>query len=219
MPRTLASGMQTAVAAQVHAFADLVELTFLSGGTVRVTTAPCNLVTTTPAATWSGIGGVMSVGPVQEGTDPSGYGLDLTLDGVDQTILSYFLTDQWRGRAVKVYRAHVESNGTITADPLLIFEGNMNGALRLEEHPPGDALAGRCTLTMRCTDPMGELDQIRGIQTNVETHQALVSATDTFFSFVPTLINKRIQWGGAAAAEPVGSQRPQTARPRPGPWS
>jgi len=204
MARVLTSGMQTAVAAQVGAVVHLIELQF-AGGTLRYCTAGKDITTTTPAATWVAAGGVLDIGVVQEGIDLSGQAVEVSLSGVDLTVIALLLSDKYVGRICRIYIAHVdEATGTIIADPLLNFSGLMNGAFRIEEQRDerGEQM-GSVKITTRFSDPFGALEQVRGIQTNVESHQAVFSG-DTFFAFAPVMPERRLRWGDTAAWSPGG---------------
>lgn len=190
--RGLASAMQTAIAAERGTIAWLFEFQF-AGGTVRFATTPHDLTTTSPSATWQGIGGHMEYDFVQEGTDPSGYGVDVTLSGVDQTVINLLLSDKFANRKAKIYFAHLDDSGAVTTNPYPMFDGNMNGDFRWVERRTADG-QGTVTITGRLSDDLSALGLVRGFLTNLESHQA-VFAGDKFFEFVGTLNGRTLYWG------------------------
>lgn len=200
MPRTLTSAMKTAVAAPVHGYVHLLELQFVDTSNnpqyLYLTDASQDIVTTTPAHTWTAVGGAMVLGSVEEGTDLAGSQVSLSLSGVNATPLNYLLTARYRGQIVRLYRAHYETTGLITADPLLTFQGVMNGDFKVEvKRAQESGPPGTVTVSTTCSDLMSGLSQVRGFETNPQSHQAVFPG-DTFFSFVPTLKNKNLAWGG-----------------------
>lgn len=201
MPRTtLTAQMTAAVAAPVHEYHHLLELQFEDANNnpqpLYITDAAQDIVTTTPAHTWTAVGGAVVLGPAEEGVDFSGHGFQVQMSGVNASPLDYLLTARYRGRIARLYRAHVEEDGTITPTPELLFEGLMNGEWKIavarsqEVGPPG-----RMTVSTSFTDPLGKLARIRGHQTNLQSDQAIFP-NDRFMSFVAGLKNRLLDWGG-----------------------
>lgn len=207
MARVLTAGMQTAVAAESHAVVHLIELQF-AGGTVRYCTATQDITTTVPAATWVAIGGALEISVVEEGIDLSGQAVEVTFSGVDQAVITLLLGDKYLGRRCKIYWAHVdEAAGTVVADPLLVFNGLMNGPFRIQEQrDERGEQTGSVKITTRFSDPFGALEQGRGIRTNVESHQSFFSG-DSFFAFAPVMVERRLHWGDTAAWSPGSGPR------------
>lgn len=86
--------------------------------------------------------------------------------------------------------------GTVVLDPIIVFKGFMNESFQIEEErdDQGNDI-GTVTISTRLTSRMAVMAKVRGIRTNLESHQALFPG-DTFFKFVPTLQGKKIKWGG-----------------------
>jgi len=149
---------------------------------------------------------------VEESGDTSGQGVELALSGVDQTILSALLTNDYRGRVCQVYRAHLNpTNGTVIADPWLMFEGLQLSAFEVEEERSREG--GTVTIKTRIKGRMG-IDRIRGIFSNVISHQHYF-ATDTFWQNAAPAAVSTIQWG-TGAVNPgggPGQNNPGEARP------
>ena len=71
------------------------------GGDIRVTTAPFDV--DWDGFTWQGIGGVLRIEPIRETPDDRGGQLTLGLSGVDQSMLSAILAEQYIGRVVEIW--------------------------------------------------------------------------------------------------------------------
>lgn len=189
MPRTLTAGMQTAVAAVSSSIVHLVELQF-SAGTVRFTTAAANI--SWNSQTWTAVGGNLSFTAVQETTDEQAQGVEFTLSGVDQSLISIVLGQHSRGRRMLLWRAHIDANGAIIADPVKLFDGLMNEGFDIVE--TGDRNAPTCEIKTRFVSRIALFRQARGFKTQLESHQAF-HPTDTFLQWVATLPSRKIYWG------------------------
>ena len=127
MTRTLSAGMQAAVAAQTGALCHLIEME-TSGGTTQFTTAPVDL--SWDSKTWSGVGGAIRFNVVTESADERQSGVEIEMAGVAQGVISDILANNFRGRPIRVWLAHIDSNGAIVADPYKIFFGFQNAGWR-----------------------------------------------------------------------------------------
>jgi hypothetical protein len=214
MPRTLTSGVQTAIAAELGALTHLLEFDF-SGGTLWITTAPTGITATVPypdgtsvSHAFSAIGGTCEFDAVNEGTGPGEGNTQVTLSGVDLTVIAALLTSGVLGRNAYVWRAYFDANWAIVSAPALLFCGIMNADWELEEQRPvAPGQAGTAVIRTRLTDLFSDFDQVRGIQTNLASHQSQpeqptpattesLFANDTFFQFVASMMWKRMQWAG-----------------------
>lgn len=157
--------------------------------TLSVTTAPHTIAWN--SISWVGIGGNIGFNVVNESPDLGGSGLDVVLSGVDQSVPAIILSKKYIGRPCSIWRAHLNTSGAIVSDPLMIFSGLMNGGFRTKDVPPEHDRPGYTEITGRMTDMFGELSVLRGIQTNVESHQKFYP-DDEFFRNVPGLKRKTV---------------------------
>jgi hypothetical protein len=192
--RSMTVALATDVAAERAAYVHLFQLAF-SGGTVNYTNASQDIAAL--ATTWTAIGGALAFSAVTEAADLSSGGTDLILSGVDRSIITTLLANQYIGRNVSVWLAHLTpASGVVVADPVKIFSGVMNGGWSIRETWPTGNGPGTCTVTGRMVNRMTLLEQRRGIQTNVAGHQALYPG-DLFFSYTGRLVaaGPDIKWG------------------------
>jgi len=106
MPRALSTVVQQMYREMPHGPAQVGLIRFgFGGGDVRVTTAAQDI--SWDGYTWEGIGGVLSITPPVESTDIREAGLDVSLSGVDQSVLAVILQQQYIGRPVDIYLAQV----------------------------------------------------------------------------------------------------------------
>lgn len=196
MTRTLTAGMQTEVAAQRGTIAYFIQLDS-SGGTIRITTAPVDVAW--DSQTWEGIGGLLSFGGVEEGPEASGQGVQLTLSGVDQTIIAALLNNDVRGREVRIWLAHISDLGAVVADPAEIFRGFQNDDYRISE-TRDPVQAGTVTVETRIQSRLSVLAQAIAVRTNEISHndmlkRASLTTGDTFFRNVGAVVGGDIRWG------------------------
>jgi hypothetical protein len=173
-------------------FVHLIEMNF-GAGPVRVNTGAQDL--NWNGFTWQAVGGLMEIGGIEETNDGKGQGLDLKLSGVDQTILAVLLTSDYRGRTAKIYRAHLNTAaGTVIENPLLLFQGLQLSAFQVDESQDSRK-GGTVTISTRLSGYFG-VERVRGIQTNVISHQHEY-AGETFFQHTASLATAKIYWGTA----------------------
>lgn len=192
MPRSLSAGVQTAIAAQHAEFVHFIQLEF-SGGTQRLSTGSTSM--TWDSQTWTAVGGALEIAPVRETPDLSGGGVDVTLSGVDQTILVLLLTQLYIGRVVKVWLAHLNPTlGTVIADPPLLYAGFMNGGWSIEEQRNETGRGtGNVIVRGRFVNRLSALESRKGMQTNAASHQAFFP-TDRFFEHMQILATRPVVW-------------------------
>lgn len=191
MPRSLTSGMQAAVAAQSGTIIHFIEV-ITSGGTIRLTTAPVDI--SWDSQTWSGVGGVLVFSPVTESSDGRQSGVEIEIAAVNQTVIAAILTNQFRGRSIKIWMGHIDSNGDVIADPLLLFGGFQNAGWRMSEQRDEEGGGGTASISTRAVPRIAELSQSSGIKCNITSHQHYFT-DDTFFQNVPNIEGKPAHWG------------------------
>jgi len=190
MTRTLTAGMVTAAQAAEGDLLHLISLAF-SGGTLFLTTAPHDILF--GGDTYVAVGGHLGFDSVNESPDLTGQGVRVTLDGVDQTVISPLLAQNYIGRTAKVYQAHMDSAGVLVVDPVLIFEGLLNSSFRVTESRDPDA-GGTVVVTTTVVSPLVSFRQQRGIRATLASHQHHFSG-DTFWKHISTISNRKVSWG------------------------
>ena len=196
MPRTLVAGMATAVARKTGSeFVHLVELQF-AAATLYLTDASQDITTTTPAQTWTAVGGAMQVGPVEETMDSGATAWDVAFSGVDQGVIASILLDEWRGLTAEVWLCHFEATGAVTADPLCVFSGRMAGGWKVETVTGSDGHETTVKVSTRCHAYAADLATCRGRQTNPASQARVFPADAGAFAFVAQQVRRLISWGG-----------------------
>lgn len=196
MTRTLTSGMQTAVAAQRGTVAHFIQIES-SGGTTRLSTTPVDIAWN--AQTWDAIGGNLEIGSVEEAGEASA-GVDLTLSGVEQSIIAILMNNQVRGREVRIWLAHIADDGKIVADPLEIFRGYQVADYTISERRPSSPGAGTVVVKTRVMSRLAPISTPMPVRLNIISHRdmlkrAALAVTDTFMQNVGGFAGREIYWG------------------------
>ena len=204
MSRSLTAGMVTAAQSDEGEVFHLISLAF-SGGTIYLTTASHDI-------TWSGdtyvaVGGHLGFEVVQETTDLTGQGVRLTLDGVDQTIISLLLAQNYIGRTAIVYQGHIDSSGDVIVDPATLFSGLLNSAFAIDESRDPES-SGTVIVRTTIVSPLVSFRQQRGIRMTLASHQHHYP-NDTIMRHISTISARKVYWGSRPGAEPFPYGRPE----------
>lgn len=202
MPRSLPGAIATDVQAQGAKYCDLILLNFYDPGlpgyvTQRLATADADVSADVAdgngVQTWDGVGGRIEVGPIKETDDLRTNDVTILLSGVDQGVITEILSKDYIGRACKVWRARF-SGASVIVSPTPTFDGYMNGGWTIRENrkPSGATV----TVELKAVSELAIFDAIRGVQTNVISHQSADSAfaSDTFFDTVPEAKTRKAFW-------------------------
>lgn len=189
MTRTVTAGMIAAATAGTGEYCYLLSFAF-SGGTLYLTTASTDI-------DWSGntyqaIGALTFEG-VPETRERSDQGVRLTLDGVDQTVITRVLQENVLHRTATIHLAHF-SSGAIIADPVQISSGVLSEAWRIREQSNREG--GTTSIETGIMSPFVVFRQTRGIRANVASHSSVYPG-DLFFRHLAAIQGRPIFWGGA----------------------
>ncbi len=138
--------------------------------------------------TYTGTGNLLKIEGLEETSDLSAAGTTLTLSGLDSTIITYALTEEYQGRLAKIFWG---VNGV--SDVIEVFSGYMDQMIIQDQ---GDSSTIQLTLESRLI--VLERPNIRRYtsesQKGVRAQDGLVG-NDSFFNWVTQLQDKRVPWG------------------------
>lgn len=202
MPRDLTTATAAAIAAESGGFIHLIEVDS-SSGVLRLATAAQNIAW--DGETWTGSGGILEIGVMQETGDADSPGVDLTLSGVDQAIIADLLGAHVRGRAATVWRARLGADGSVTADVVkdMLFTGYLNSDWSIEETRDERSAVGSVTIKTSVVARSALLQQTRVLTSAPDSHNAMLARLnlspsavgDTFFATVAAITGRTIYWG------------------------
>ncbi len=178
------------------------------GSPLRLTNSNSDITALT--FVWSATGGRLIHGGAPEVTDRRGAGVEITLYGVDQTIVQQIQNNQFRGQVFRIYMLHFDPDTGVQDTPDLIFLGRQNGDYKgkTSRDPESTESGGQLTLSTRISADLAAVNQIVSVRTNVHSHQEMLrrsgvaSPTDTAFERVLSIQNQEIRWGDSPPEPP-----------------
>ena len=144
--------------------------------------------------TYSAAGQLLGFEPIRESARLEVSQTVVQLTGVDRTMVSVFLEDDYLDRRLRLWKTFLNSDGTAMT-PVLIFDGRMDGPA-IEENTESDD--GACNVAISATSQFGDFTRRPGRRTNSAV-QELFYPEDRFFDFC-AVIPGQVQavWGRAA---------------------
>ena len=185
--RGMSASVKTEIAKPANRPCHLVSLHFDSG-TTYITDYHRKL--TYDSNDYLAFGSLLGATDIEETSELMVSSMTLSMSGIDQTMISAFLSDDYIDRTVKIYKAHINDSGAVIADPILIFEGRMDEPV-IEEDPD----AGSSSVQLKVTNQFTDFLRKPGRHTNHEEQQVHFPG-DMGFEFASEII-KDIKWGRA----------------------
>jgi hypothetical protein len=185
MPRDIPSSIVTALESGEFSPFYAVELNFYNGETDAA--APMYLWTgqgnlSANSKTYVGAGDLLSVGNIAEAAELKATGLNLSLTGVPDALLTAALAHEYSGRDCKVYFGIMGNQNLVE-----VFTGYMD-TMTINDGPDASGI----TLTVE--NRLIDLERTNPFRYTQESHKTLYS-NDTFFSYVSDLQDQAVEWG------------------------
>lgn len=172
-----------------RSYINLVELLFDTP--IRITSSMRDIIYN--SETYTALGQLLSIGKVRKELKINNSNTIISLSGVDQSLISAFLSENPANARVKIYggwTAFTSSwlfvNGA--PNPLLLFEGFIDNFTIQENYKNGLS-----TISLRCVNHWAALDRSNGRRLNNEDQQRLFTS-DTGLMFAAEIIED-IRWG------------------------
>jgi len=184
MTRSITSNMLTQFSAkEVELFLAL-KLNFDSG-TIALWTGYGDI--TFGSQSYTGAGTLLGFSTVEETSEIAARGAQVTLDGIETSIVSLALQEPYQGRKALIYLGAL-SSGAVVADPTLIFDGRMD-VMTIEDS--GDT----CTISLTLESRLIDLERSR-VRRYTTEDQKVNFSNDKGFDYVADLTDKQVNWGG-----------------------
>lgn len=183
MSRDLTSAAQTAAEAGHVNFVYLARLDF-DGGLVAVNSGISSY--SFNGDTYTGIGSLGSVDVINEGAEIEPYGIELSLTGVDPSLISISLSEDYQGRSAKLYLGLLDSDYLLIDDPVLLFDGRMD-YMQVFVGDTGE-------IKLRAESRLVDWNKARVRRYNNEDQQDRYPG-DKGFEFVPKMVDANLRWG------------------------
>lgn len=138
--------------------------------------------------TYTGLGHLGTVSPIEESADVKANGVAFQLSGVPSSLIATVLGDNYQGRTVKLWLGALDSASAIIADPYQVFAGRMDN-VEIDEGPETAVI--RVFAESRLVD----LQRSRERRYTHEDQQ-IDFAGDLGLKYMPTAQSTPFMWGG-----------------------
>jgi hypothetical protein len=184
MARTATAGMQAALSGAHVRPVLLVDLD-LDGGALRLWSGIGDL--TWGGDVFAGAGTLLGVSGVRETAEDRANGCQFTLSGIEASVISAALTEEYQGRDAAGYIGAIADDGSLIADPVAFFKGFMD----VLDHEDGGETA---TLSVSCETKWAPLMRAN-VRRWTPEDQHLISDTDQGLDQVAALQDVEVVWG------------------------
>lgn len=138
------------------------------------------------ADTFVGVGGLISVGPIEETANVRAAGINLNVTGVDSDKISIALSEEYQGRIATVWLGFMDSSNDYI-DRVQVFKGRLD-VMNIEESGP------IANISVSVENILISLERIRERRFTDEDQKSQF-AGDRGFEFVTSLQQQDIPWG------------------------
>jgi hypothetical protein len=157
------------------------------GGAVRVWDGVGSL--TWGGNTYTGLGYLGAVSPIEESADTRANGIVLSVSGVPSSLIASVLGDNYNRREVSVWIGALDAAGALVADPEVAFTGKMNNV---------DFDKGEKTSIIRIYAESRLVDLLRSRERRyTHEHQQIDFPGDLGLEYMARAQSTPLQWGGA----------------------
>lgn len=186
MSRDLTAGMITQVTGTEMRIVHLVKAEFDSGD-LKLWTGVGEI--TFNGETYTGAGNFLAISESQETLGVEAQGATFTLTGVNQAIISIFLTEEIQNRQITCWKAIYDPSGSpvLIADPVVAFRGRM-------DVPQLNETGDTSTIGVQAENRLIDLGRIKVRRYTPEDQKAFY-AGDLGCDFVSTIQDVEIVWG------------------------
>lgn len=137
--------------------------------------------------TYQALGKLGNVGEVTESAAIQSEKLQLTLTGVDNSLLTTVLAEKYHNRDATLYLGYLDSNYNLVTTPEILWEGLMD-VMSIKTS------TNTSTVNLICENRLLLWNRNAGWMYTDE-HQRMRDSTDVFFNQVAAIANKIISWG------------------------
>tara|TARA_R100001510_G_scaffold31668_2_gene28312 strand:- start:2607 stop:3239 length:633 start_codon:yes stop_codon:yes gene_type:complete len=152
---------------------------------IRVWTGNDDL--TIDSETYLGAGSLLTISEVTEGREVKSEGISIALSGMDKTVLSYALTENYQNRPITLFLGFLMGGSNEVAGTITLFKGRMVN-LTVNDSPQGSII------NVDAENRLVDLERPSNLRYTAESQEFLFSG-DTGFNRMQQLIDKQVTWG------------------------
>jgi hypothetical protein len=145
-------------------------------------------------SSWDGVGELGGISIVEEGVEIRPLRVKLTLSGIDASLVSSAMTEEYHGRPADIYAGALDSDYQLVADPDVIWSGYM-------DHMAVSLDKGTGIIELVCENKFARWDLQRTIYYSDAEQQARFPG-DLGLEYQAQLQDKNDQWGGGPVGTP-----------------
>lgn len=134
--------------------------------------------------TYTGSGSFLAISKVEETQNLKASAMTLTLTGINASIISIAILENYQGRPMTMWIGMLDSAGALAGSPLLIFKGEMDVMTLADD-------GKTATIQLTVENDLVSLNRAKEFRYN-DQDQELDFPGDRFFEFVPSLQQKEI---------------------------
>lgn len=161
---------------------------------VYIETSPALYITTAHkqisynSQNWSPLGQLLKIPDIEESLSITARTINISLSGVDQSIISAVLSQKLINRDLDIYMGFLDSNGTLIVDPVQIFKGIVENYNVAENSVQGSSI-----VDVSVASHWVDFEKTAGRRTNDNDQQLLYPGDDGFRH--TSQIIKDLEWG------------------------
>jgi len=193
MSRELTTAMKKEVTADLVRPITLVQCAFDSGN-LNLWSGIGNL--TVGGVEYVGAGTLLQIGEITESAALQANGLNVALSGITEPLISKARDEDYQGRELKVLLGAIDSEGDVTANPVVMFSGFMDTMVINDG-------AETATIQITVENRLIEFERTRGRRYTAED-QKIDYPNDKGLEFVAEMQEKEIVWGRSSVSTAAG---------------
>lgn len=136
---------------------------------------------------YEGAGNLIGVNEVNEVIDVEAQGSTIVLSGIPSGFIEIALDEPYQGRPVTVYFGTIAPDGTLIADPIILYKGRID-VMQISEDGTSS------TIAIACESRLIDLRRVK-VRRYTTEDQKTTYPNDRGLEFVPALQEKEIIWG------------------------
>jgi hypothetical protein len=142
---------------------------------------------TVDSVEYVGAGTLLQIGEIAESAELQANGLTVALSGITEPLISKARDEDYQGRELKVLLGAIDSEGDVTANPVILFSGFMDTMVINDG-------AETATIQITVENRLIEFERTRGRRYTAED-QKIDYPDDKGLEFVAEMQEKEIIWG------------------------
>jgi len=198
MSRTLTTAMSNALVADTVRPIYLVNMEFDSSenpAELNVWSGVGDL--TYGGETYLGVGDLLGISQIQETSDISASGMNVSITGVKSSFLVIAKDHEYQGRPITVRLGAFNASGSLVSDPIIVFSGFMD-TMTIAEN------GEYSTITIAAENKLVAFEKTK-VRRYTAEDQKIDYPTDKGFEFVTAIVEKQIMWGRPTGSSQNGS--------------